>query len=293
MKQWKKAGIVFIFVIFIFSSFGCSNNADKTVVVDTGNDEGNIDVKNIVINIPAASGTVVYEKNGTVIDASNTKDGYIMVKNTGSDKKLKVKVIRDEGSYTYDLNNKGNYEVYPLQMGNGIYSIKIYENVENTAYTVLYAVDLRVEMYDTDRVFVFPNQYVWYTNSDKAVEKSIELCEGITSDEKKAEIIYKFVTAHIKYDNEKAANVKSGYLPDVDETLASGKGICFDYSVLMAAMLRAQGIPARLVIGNVEPENILHAWNQVYINGKWVWMDATFGAKDRHQEKDYTENRKY
>ncbi len=293
MNKWGKKGIIFI-CVFILFCFGCTNNnSNSTVVVNSGDDKGKIDVKDIIINIPEASGTVVYKQNGTVIDASNTKDGYIMVKHIGSDKKLKVKVVKGESTYTYDLNNKGEYEVYPLQMGNGTYSVKIYENVENTSYITLYSVNIEVQMDNTDRVFVFPNQYIWYTNSDKTVEKSIKLCEGITSDEKKADIIYNYVISHMKYDNEKAANVTSGYLPDVDETLASGKGICFDYSALMAAMLRAQNIPTRLVIGNVKPENILHAWNQVYLNGKWIWMDATFGEKDKHQEKDYTENRKY
>lgn len=292
MKQWKKSGIIFICIIFIFSCFGCSDG-DKTIVVDAGNDGGKIDAKNIVVNIPEASGTLVYAENGSVVDASNTKDGYVMVKHTGSVKKLKVIITRGEGSYTYDLNNRGDYEVYPLQMGNGTYSLKIYENVQDTTYAALYAVNFEAQMDNTDRVFVFPNQYVWYTNSDEAVKKSAELCAGVTSDDKKANILYKFVASAIKYDNEKAANITSGYLPDVDKTLASGKGICFDYSALLAAMLRAQNIPTRLVIGNVEPENILHAWNQVYINGKWMWMDATFGAKDSHKEKDYTENRKY
>ena len=85
----------------------------------------------------------------------------------------------------------------------------------------------------------------------------------------------------------------SGYLPDVDETLSSGKGICFDYAALMAAMLRAHDIPTRLAIGNVDPEGILHAWNQIYIDGKWVWMDATFGIKNSHKESDYTKEREY
>ena len=39
---------------------------------------------------------------------------------------------------------------------------------------------------------------------------------------------------NISYDEEKARTVESGYLPDVDETLESGKGICFDYAALNA-----------------------------------------------------------
>lgn len=54
----------------------------------------------------------------------------------------------------------------------------------------------------------------------------------------------------------------------MDDTLKSSKGICFDYAALMAAMLRAQNIPVKLVTGNVSPNNLSHAWNLVYTMGK-------------------------
>ena len=40
--------------------------------------------------------------------------------------------------------------------------------------------------------------------------------------------VYDYVVSSIAYDYEKAESVTSGYLPDVDETLATGKGICFE-----------------------------------------------------------------
>ena len=206
---------------------------------------------------------------------------------------MKVKVERGDGSYFYDLNNKGDYEVYPLQMGNGSYTIKVYEQVEGTSYAVLYAIDINVSMKDTDRVFVFPNQYVWYTNYNDAVELSYQLCQNVSTDQERVDIIFDYIDSHIKYDTKKAETVTSGYLPNVDETLSSGKGICFDYAALMASMLRAHDIPTRLAIGNVDPEGILHAWNQIYIDGKWIWMDATFGIKNSHKESDYTKEREY
>ena len=286
----------FIFVLLISTVFigssGCSGNDSTVVVMPDGQGE-TIDVDDIVINIPEASGDVVYTKGGTLIDASNTVDGYIMVKHEGSSKRLKAKVERGGGSYFYDLNNNGAYEVYPLQMGNGIYTIKVYEQVEGTSYAVLYAVDINVSMKDTDRVFVFPNQYVWYTNYNDAVELSYRLCQNLSTDQERVDIIFDYIDSHLKYDTKKAETVTSGYLPDVDETLSSGKGICFDYAALMAAMLRAHDIPTRLVIGNVDPEGILHAWNQIYIDGKWVWMDVTFGIKNNHKKSDYTKEREY
>ena len=115
----------------------------------------------------------------------------------------------------------------------------------------------------------------------------------MASDAEKAACIYNYITGLLTYDKEKAATVEKGYLPDVDATLRERKGICFDYAALFAAMLRAQNIPVRLAIGYVQPDNIYHAWNQVYIDGEWVWMDATFGPSSSYTESSYTKEREY
>lgn len=247
----------------------------------------------IEIAAPEASGEVVYEGNGVTVDASHTEDGYIMVKGMKSDVRLKTRVVLDDEIYSYELNREGEYEVYPLQMGNGTYEIQVYQQVEGTSYSQLYFVDLDVEMPDTDRVFLYPSQYVWYTNDKNAVRLSYDLCADLTSDTEKAACIYNYITQLLTYDNEKAATVEDGYLPDVDATLRERKGICFDYSALFAAMLRAQNIPVRLAIGYVQPENIYHAWNQVYLDGEWVFMDSTFGPSSSHTESNYTKEREY
>lgn len=247
----------------------------------------------IEIPLPEASGDKVYEGGGVTIDASHTEDGYIMVKGKKTEKRLKTRVILGEDIYTYDLNQQSEYEVYPLQMGNGTYEIQVFEQVEGTSYTPLYYTKVKVEMPDTDRVFLYPSQYVWYTNDKNAVKLSYDLCVDLTSDKEKAEKIYDYIVKLLTYDDEKAATVQKGYLPDVDATLKERKGICFDYSALFASMLRAQDIPVRLAIGYVQPENLYHAWNQVYIDGEWVWMDSTFGPSSGHTEKDYTQERKY
>lgn len=247
----------------------------------------------ITVRVPEASGTVVYEGNGAVIDASHTEDGYIMVKYEGAQARLKVRVTLGDDIYDYDLNMDGKYEVFPLQMGNGAYDVQIFQQVEGTSYTPVYSAQFEVDMPDTDRVFVFPSQYVWYTNEAGAVKLSYDLCGNLTKDTEKADRIYNYIVNLMTYDNEKAATVQSGYIPDLEEVLEVKTGICFDYSALYAAMLRAQDIPVRLVIGYVQPENIYHAWNQVYLDGKWVWKDPTFGPQDSHEEGNYIQDREY
>ena len=82
-----------------------------------------------------------------------------------------------------------------------------------------------------------------------------------------------FVTRTVLYDHIKAKTVESGYLPDVDDTMDTKKGICFDYAALVACMLRTQGVKCKLVIGYAD--QYYHAWNDVLLDGDWVRYDTT------------------
>lgn len=257
---------------------------------------GSIYTGDIQVLMPEASGTAVLgdANQGLTIDVSHTDQGYIMVKCTSdSGKRMKVRLACNGAQYDYDLRRDGEYEVYPLQMGSGTYTIKVWQNLEGTRYVAVYTNTFNVSMPDVDRVFVYPSQYVWYTNDENAVKLSFDLCEGLTDPAEKVARIYDYLVWYLSYDTEKAKTVEKGYIPDVDEILQLKKGICFDYSALMASMCRAQEIPTRLVIGYAQPGNIYHAWNQVYIDGAWVWMDATFAKDPEYKESNYTEERRY
>ena len=257
----------------------------------------------IDIRTPEASGTVVYAENGATIDASHIADGYVMVKYSGSASKVKVQMVTPGRTYNYDLNTSGRYEVFPLQAGDGTYKVRIMRNISGSSYSELYSVTFRVALSSVYAPFLYPNQYVSYTAASAAVQKSFDLCAGASGDLAKIEAVYRYVTEHVKYDTAKANSVTSGYLPDVDETLRTNKGICFDYAALVTAMLRAQNIPTKLVIGTVSPGNLSHAWNLVYTKekgwlsirsyfegGTWKLMDATFGASMGQGIDDYIGN---
>lgn len=245
----------------------------------------------INIRTPQASGTVVYSGSGAVIDASHAADGYVMVKYTGDIPKLKVRLMTPGRTYDYDLIKRGDYEVYPLQAGNGEYRVRVMENLTGNQYAELFAATIQVRLKDEFTPFLYPNQYVSYTAASNAVKTSFDLCVGAKTDLQKIQAIYAYIVGTIRYDEQKAQTVKSGYLPDVDAVLRSKKGICFDYATLLCAMLRAQGLPVKLIIGTVAPGDLSHAWNLVYTKekgwipiglyfsgGVWKLMDATFAA---------------
>ncbi|MHC4588143.1 MAG: transglutaminase-like domain-containing protein [Planctomycetota bacterium] len=67
------------------------------------------------------------------------------------------------------------------------------------------------------------------------------------------------------------------------ETAQLRSGDCSEHAVLLCALLRAQGIPARVAIGLVYTDSFLgregifgwHMWTQALIDGRWVDLDAT------------------
>jgi len=234
----------------------------------------------------------VFSKSGVVIDYGNASQGYVMVKySKESSKRLKVRVTLDKKTLDYDLNGRGEYEVFPLQMGDGKYKIQVFQAAKKKGeYAQVASTSISVKLDDPDIAFLYPNQYVDYNADTKVVAKSFELCEGLTDDKEKIKAIYTFLTRQISYHHIRANSAKSGYLPDLDAVLADRKGICFDYAALMACMLRVQGIPTQLVIGYAD--KTYHAWNNVKLDGKWYRYDATFAAMGNKAQK-YTEERRY
>ncbi len=234
----------------------------------------------------ADASDLIYTGNKSRIDATNKDKGYIRISYLNATSKgLKVKIIKmengkEDGNYVYDLNNKAQYETYPLQMGNGNYTIKVLENVSGNSYAVVQTQSLTVKLSNANAPYTVPTQLINYTSSSKAVSKAAELCKGKSSDLEKVKAIYQYVVQNISYDKQKAADVTAGklngYVPNVDTILSSKKGICFDYSSLMGAMLRSQGIPTKLIMGYVAPNNVYHAWNEVYINNVgWVKINSS------------------
>ena len=48
---------------------------------------------------------------------------------------------------------------------------------------------------------------------------------------------------------------------------------------LFAAMLRSVGVPTKLIKGESSNVEGYHAWNEVYINGKWRIVDTSYDSQ--------------
>ena len=239
-----------------------------------------------------ASGVAVKKSGSAVIDYSNAADGYVMVQYTGkSSKRLKVQVKGPATTYTYDLA-AGVWEVFPLSDGNGSYKVTMFKNISGTKYSTELSASFKLELKDEFSPYLYPNQYVNYSAAPNTVAKAQELVKGKETALEKVAVIYDYVVKSLAYDYDKAATVKSGYLPVLDNVLAAKKGICFDYASLMTGMLRSQGVPCKLVVGYAG--GAYHAWINVwseengwvdaaiFFNGTtWQRMDPTFASSGK------------
>jgi len=286
-KKLDIVRLMFIAVFFFAVSLivGCAKGNDA---VTTGEERASRDTRAVVL-MPSADGTLIFEGTSSLIDASHLEDGYVMVKFTG-DGKIKMQLTHeDKEPYTYDLPASGEFQTFPLSCGDGHYTLNIYRNISGDQYAFVDGASFDVSLKDEFTPFLHPNQYVDYTGETEAVSFSEELAGGASNDLDVVKRIYDYVVKNVVYDNDKAENVPSSYLPDIDDTLQTKKGICFDYASLMTAMLRVQRIPTQLVIGYAGKD--YHAWISVYteetgwihgiiqFDGKnWVLMDPTFAA---------------
>lgn len=222
------------------------------------------------------------------LDASGLSQGYVAVR-AERDSRMKFQIICGETKYNYDLPS-GQETVFPLNMGSGSYTFRLMEQVSGSKYACIWSGSRQVTMDNEFQPFLRPSQMVNYNQNSDCVAKSRELASRCDTDAEVASAVYDYLVEHIRYDKQKAATVQSGYLPSPDETLRTGKGICFDYAALAAGMLRSVGIPCKLITGYVEQETY-HAWNSFFLKeqgwitveiqaqvNSWQRVDITFAA---------------
>ncbi len=252
-----------------------------------------------------ASGTAAQKNDKAIIDYSHTDEGYVMVQYTAATtSRLKVQVKGPATTYTYNLTAQ-QWTTFPFSEGDGKYTVSLFLNVTGTKYAAVLSQTMDVKLKDQTRPFLYSNQFVDFAAAPESVKKAQELVKDKTEVLDKVAAVYDFVVDSLKYDTNKAKTVQSGYVPKLDEILKGKTGICFDYSALMAGMLRSQGIPCRMVFGYTGEQ--YHAWIDVWteksgwIDGAvffdgttWKRMDPTFASSGKRSDSimDYINNEK-
>lgn len=231
-----------------------------------------------LLSIPGTSLKTYASETSGFLDESELGNGILTV-NFSADKtdSYLVRAIKGDSMYTYAYTNGIRI---PLQEGNGTYRIQILAPAGGNNYTLKAEQSVGYKNEDAKAVYLQSNVIVNWSSATKVIKKAEELTEDSTTDSEKVFAIYKYIVENIKYDYKKAATVKSYYIPDVEDVFKTKTGICYDYAVLFASMLRSVGIPAKVVKGTSTDIEGYHAWNQVYIKEtkKWITVDTTADA---------------
>ena len=123
-----------------------------------------------------------------------------------------------------------------------------------------------------------------------------QLTHPLSRDADKARVIYAWIIYHIDYDHyqysiieekngAKARQIKNLSEKDIYKTRT---GVCSDIAKLYQEMAQKAGLPCKVVTGYAGPgvtftnkNEKRHAWNVVKIDGKWQFIDATWGIKGK------------
>lgn len=275
----KRAAVIGLSLLMALIACSCGSGSSESPV-DTGSPSPaaerfqSLPFRTSVFDEAQATGN-----EEVLVDVSSANNGYFGVYSS-SDARLKLQVKKSgEEDYVYDLV-PNRVDFFPFQSGNGVYTIRIMKNVEDSKYYELYSVQAPVSLSSEYDPFLIPCQYANYTENSTCVIEAKKLAERSVDEKDFIYKVYDEVCSGVKYDTEKAQSVQSGYIPDPDNTLAAKKGICFDYASLAASMLRSQGIPTKIIFGYVAPDNIYHAWNMFYTEESG-WTTAEFEVDPR------------
>ena len=131
--------------------------------------------------------------------------------------------------------------------------------------------------------------------------KIISLATAVTADCEddydKLRAIHDWVCKNIAYDTD-SLNSERTYPYAATAVLENESAVCLGYSTLTAALCRAVGIPCNVVSGyalgvgedtewtaaTAATSEQNHAWNEAYVNGRWVILDTTWDCAKKIED---------
>lgn len=258
---------------------------------------------------------------GTSEDKNKT---YLLVRVIDIDTEAKktdgVGRIGSDGQYDIDLslgrlaNGKyyvdvyGNHERYNYYTSSILSGVILKKTDDSLFFEASPAYGQNLRIYNGNQLEASDYEMTPNTRSTSEFVTAIsELAEEITGsiagDYEKLQAIHDWVAKEIYYDKDflngktKRTNINS------IAVLNNRYAVCSGYANLTNDLLAAAGIPSRQVIGyalgitsevgwddvdlqNVDPN---HVWNEVYIDGRWIIIDATWDSSNKYEGGEFTD----
>ena len=230
--------------------------------------------------------SVAHADNGVWI-VDNQNGTVTVTYDNSSNKKIAVTVKKDGSSiqYNYFLTESSINAEIPLTVGNGTYKISVLKNIADSRYSPLSSEEVSLSLSDSKSAYLTSNEMISWNTTNNAIKKANALTKKYKSQTSKIKTIYKYIVTKFHYDYDKYSKNSSGnlayYTPNIEETYATKKGICYDIAALTASMMRSVGIETKMLTGYPASQYYngaqYHAWNKVYSKKykKWLIIDAT------------------
>ena len=160
-------------------------------------------------------------------------------------------------------------------------------------------------MYEKDKSISDSLKRTPSIQSDSAGIKSIaeQLTAGITNDYDKVLALHDWICSYMYYDIDSLGSQDTPpyYATDIVKTR---RAVCLGFATLMAALCRSIEIPCNVVSGyalgvsgggsewNEETsatDEQNHAWNEVYVDGRWIIVDPTWDCTNKIENGEFIE----
>lgn len=198
-------------------------------------------------------------------------------------------------NFETDITIKFNFGVYDINALNGLFEKNVnkvlekYPKLTYEGYTIRVAGEKNPII---DLKFVYPLKVTnTLKNYDMRTDQLLVqiINETITSDmpDYKREVaLFKYIIERITYSTNNNQGVSYVNPTPMSHTMYGGLidrvAVCDGYAKSLMYLLNAVGVPAQLVVGNIN-DGVLHAWNLVKIQGGYYHVDSTWGDADEKQ----------
>lgn len=217
---------------------------------------------------------------------------------------------------------------FTLPVQDGTYYVNLGRNSERYGWFDYFAwgKDIGIEVKDGVASFIESpvlekNQTLYAENSDSKIalayyqepslwvesdarkikEQAEKIVDPEDSDYVKLQKVHDWVANNVWYDFDDYYGRVEGEVTAL-EVLQSRKSVCQGYADLTAALLRSLGIPTKVVSGYalgmstgrewtesaIAKEESNHAWNEAYVDGRWVIIDTTWDSGNVYENGEYS-----
>lgn len=139
------------------------------------------------------------------------------------------------------------------------------------------------------------------SNSNSILSIAQQLTQGIESDYEKVRALHDWICSYMYYDVDSLSDDEAPpyFATDI---VKSQRAVCLGFATLMASLCRSIDIPCNVVSGyalgvgddtewtdeTVATDYQNHAWNEVYVDGRWIIVDTTWDCANKIENGEMT-----